>query len=159
MRLNVRIAFLLAIPALLVAPLVNHALAQLNAWITLLTTTTSALVLSPLSALLVLGLVCALLYLSRSFPSVSGGGKALLKKGGLLFICQVQEIMLDDAAAQIPTGMGSNRSGGQQGPSQWIDNAEGANVRFNLAMFARAISQGGVRSKVWRRQSGRTERH
>jgi hypothetical protein len=66
-RLNLRLAFLLAIPTLLVAPLVNHALAQVNAWITLLTTTTSALVLFPLSALLILGLGCGLLYLSRSF--------------------------------------------------------------------------------------------
>ena len=61
-RLNLRLAFLVAIPALLVAPLVTQALTQLNAWVTQLNTTTSALVLFPLSAVLVVGLVCLLIY-------------------------------------------------------------------------------------------------
>jgi len=66
-RLNLRIACVLVIPALLVAPLVTCALRQISIWISLLNTTTSALVLFPLSALLVLGLVCALVYLGKSF--------------------------------------------------------------------------------------------
>ncbi len=67
-RLNFRIAILMAIPALLVGPLITRALTQLSAWVTLLNSTTSAMVLFPLSALLVLGLACALFYLARALP-------------------------------------------------------------------------------------------
>jgi hypothetical protein len=67
-RLNIRLAFLLAIPALLVGPLVTRALAQLSAWVTLLNNTTSAMVLFPLSAVLVLGLICLLIYVCRMLP-------------------------------------------------------------------------------------------
>jgi len=57
-----------AIPAILVGPLVTKALAQLNAWVTQLNNTTSAMVLFPLSAVLVLGLICLLIYLVRMLP-------------------------------------------------------------------------------------------
>jgi hypothetical protein len=67
-RLNLRLAFLVAIPALLVGPLVTKALVQLNAWVTQLNNTTSALVLFPLSAVLVVGLICLLTYLVRMLP-------------------------------------------------------------------------------------------
>jgi hypothetical protein len=67
-RINLRVALLVAIPALVVAPLVTRALIHLNAWVTQLNNTTSALVLFPLSAVLVLGLICLLIYLFRMLP-------------------------------------------------------------------------------------------
>ena len=73
-RLNFRVAFLVAIPALLVGPLVTRALAQLSAWVTLLNNTTSAMVLFPLSAVLVLGLICLLIYVCRMLPFRRPGG-------------------------------------------------------------------------------------
>ena len=68
LRFNVRLALLLAMPALLVAPLISTALKQLTAWITYLSETTSKMVLFPLSALLVIGLVCALVSLAKALP-------------------------------------------------------------------------------------------
>ncbi|TLD71663.1 hypothetical protein FEM03_05865 [Phragmitibacter flavus] len=67
-KLNLRLGLLIAIPAVLVAPVVTLFLGQLSAWVTHLTETTSKLVLFPLSALLVVGLVCALVYLARALP-------------------------------------------------------------------------------------------
>lgn len=70
MKFNLSLALLIAIPAMLVAPLVSLALAQISAWVAHLTETTSKLVLFPLTALLIVGLVCALVYLARAFPLV-----------------------------------------------------------------------------------------
>ena len=50
----------------LVAPLVTLALKQFNAWIDLITRTTSNLVLVPLSVLLVIGLIAGLVSIGRS---------------------------------------------------------------------------------------------
>jgi hypothetical protein len=66
-RLNVRLALLLSVPTLLIAPLISVLLSQLSAWVTHLTETTSKMVLFPLSALLILGLIVALVHLGRLF--------------------------------------------------------------------------------------------
>ena len=66
-RLNVRIALALLVPSALVVPLVTYTLQQFSVWTELLTTTTSKMVLFPLSALLVVGLVWGLVHLARSF--------------------------------------------------------------------------------------------
>lgn len=66
LRLNLRIGVLLAIPSLLVVPLVTFALGQLSAWSAMLAETTSRMILFPLSALLIVGLVCGLLYIGRT---------------------------------------------------------------------------------------------
>ena len=65
-KFNLRLAFGLAVPALLVAPLVTLALQQFNSWIDLITKTTSNLVLVPLSVLLVVGLICGLISIGKS---------------------------------------------------------------------------------------------
>ena len=65
-RFNCRIAAFLAVPALLVVPLVTFALRQIHTWIKLIADTTSNLILFPLSALMVVGLIWALLQLTRS---------------------------------------------------------------------------------------------
>jgi hypothetical protein len=65
-KFNLRLALGLAVPALLVAPLVTLALKQFNEWIDLITRTTSNLVLVPLSALLVIGLICGLISIGKS---------------------------------------------------------------------------------------------
>ncbi len=65
-KFNLRLAIGLAVPALLVAPLVTLALKQFNVWIDLITRTTSNMVLVPLSALLVIGLICGLLSIGKS---------------------------------------------------------------------------------------------
>jgi len=66
LKFNLRLAIGLAVPCLLVAPLVTLALKQFNAWIDLITRTTSNLVLVPLSALLVIGLIAGLVSIGRS---------------------------------------------------------------------------------------------
>lgn len=68
LRFSLRLACLVTIPAWLVGPLVTQALTHLNAWVTQLNNTTSAMVLFPLSAVLVLGLICLLIYLFRLLP-------------------------------------------------------------------------------------------
>lgn len=69
-KFNLRLAFALAVPALLVAPLVTLALRQFDAWIGLITKTTSNFVLVPLSVLLVVGLVAGLVSIARSILSM-----------------------------------------------------------------------------------------
>jgi hypothetical protein len=65
-KLNFRLAFAIAIPALLVAPLVTLALNQFRQWITILTETMSSFVLFPLSVVLSILLVCGMVYIGRS---------------------------------------------------------------------------------------------
>lgn len=65
-RVNIRITLALLLPALLVAPLVTYALRQFSIWTDLLTATTSKMVLFPLSALLVVGLVYGLIHLTKA---------------------------------------------------------------------------------------------
>ncbi len=65
-KFNLRLAFGLGVPSLLVAPLVTLALQQFNSWIDLITKTTSNLVLVPLSVLLVIGLICGLISIGKS---------------------------------------------------------------------------------------------
>lgn len=66
MRFNLRIGVILAVPALLVVPLITFALRQINAWVRLVIESTSNFVLFPLSALLIVGLISALVHLARS---------------------------------------------------------------------------------------------
>lgn len=66
LRFNIKAAVLLGFPALLVVPLVTFALGEFNTWTTLLAQTTSNMVLFPMSALLVLGLVSGLIYVIKS---------------------------------------------------------------------------------------------
>lgn len=70
LRFNARVAIALAVPALLVAPLVTFALGQFNAWALLLAQTTSNMVLFPLSALLVVGLISGLVYVAKSIMTM-----------------------------------------------------------------------------------------
>ena len=65
-KFNLRLALGLAVPAMLVAPLVTLALKQFNEWIDLITRTTSNMVLVPLSAMLVIGLICGLISIGKS---------------------------------------------------------------------------------------------
>lgn len=65
-RLNARIAIFLLIPILLVVPLISYALGQLNIWAALIATMTSQVVVFPLSALLLVGLIFALIHVSKS---------------------------------------------------------------------------------------------
>lgn len=65
-KLNFRVAFAIAIPALLVAPLVTLALNQFKTWIAMLTETMSSFVLFPLSVVLSIILVCGMVYIGRS---------------------------------------------------------------------------------------------
>jgi hypothetical protein len=66
LRFNLRIACVLIVPALVVAPLVSLALRQFESWVDLISRTTSNLILFPLSALLVIGLICGLISIGRS---------------------------------------------------------------------------------------------
>lgn len=66
LRFNMKASVLLGIPALLVVPIVTFALGQFNTWTTLLAQTTSNMVLFPMSALLVVGLVSGLIYVVKS---------------------------------------------------------------------------------------------
>jgi hypothetical protein len=65
-KFNCRIAAIIAVPALLVVPLITFALRQIETWIRLIVESTSNLVLFPLSALLVVGLISALVHLAKS---------------------------------------------------------------------------------------------
>jgi len=64
---NIRIAIIIAIPVLMVAPLITLAINQIKAWVALLTETFSSFVLFPLSVVLSILLVCGLIYITRSF--------------------------------------------------------------------------------------------
>lgn len=66
LRFNTKAAILLGIPALLVAPIITFALNQFTTWAALLAQTSSSMVLFPLSALLVIGLVSGLVYVAKS---------------------------------------------------------------------------------------------
>ena len=65
-KFNLRLAFGIAVPSLLVAPFVTLALRQFDTWIEFITKTTSNLVLVPLSVLLVIGLIAGLVSIARS---------------------------------------------------------------------------------------------
>ena len=65
-KLNLRLVLAIAIPVLMVAPLVTMALDQFKAWIVLLTQTMSSFVLFPLSVVLSILLVCGMIYIGRS---------------------------------------------------------------------------------------------
>lgn len=66
LRFNMKLALLLAVPALLVVPVITFALGQFGIWATTLSQTTSTMVLFPLSALLVIGLISGLVYVTKS---------------------------------------------------------------------------------------------
>ena len=65
-KLNLRLVLAIAIPVLMVAPLITMALDQFKAWIVLLTQTMSSFVLFPLSVVLSILLVCGMIYIGRS---------------------------------------------------------------------------------------------
>jgi hypothetical protein len=66
LRFNIRLSVLLAVPAFLVVPLITYMLDQFSAWSALLAQTTSRMILFPLSALMIVGLVCGLVYVARA---------------------------------------------------------------------------------------------
>ena len=65
-KMNARLAIAIAVPVIIVAPLVTLALEQLKAWVALLTTTMSSFVLFPLSVLLCVLLVSGMVFIGRS---------------------------------------------------------------------------------------------
>jgi hypothetical protein len=65
-KLNARLCIGIAIPVLMVAPLITMALRQLQTWTTMLTSTVSEFVLFPLSVVLSILLVSGLIYIGRS---------------------------------------------------------------------------------------------
>ena len=65
-KLNIGVTLAIAIPVLMVAPLITMALDQFKAWIVLLTQTMSSFVLFPLSVVLSILLVCGMIYIGRS---------------------------------------------------------------------------------------------
>jgi len=65
-KLNFRLALAIAIPDLLVAPLVTLAIRQFKTWVAMLTETMSSFVLFPLSVVLSIILVCGMVYIGRS---------------------------------------------------------------------------------------------
>lgn len=74
-KLNLRVALTVAIPALVVAPLITLALGQFQTWVVVLTQTMSSFVLFPLSVLLSILLVCGLLYIIRTCLDLRGRGR------------------------------------------------------------------------------------
>jgi len=66
-RLNAKLFLALLIPILLVVPLITFTLGQFLTWTSLIVATTSSMILFPLSALLVVGLISGLVYLAKSF--------------------------------------------------------------------------------------------
>ena len=66
LRFNARVFMLLLIPTLLVVPLITFTLCQFMTWAALLAATSASIVLFPLSAMLVIGLISGLVYLSKS---------------------------------------------------------------------------------------------
>lgn len=65
-RLNVRLAVIVAIPALMIVPLVTFALGQFSNWASLIAQTSTNLLFFPLTALLMVGLISALIYFGNS---------------------------------------------------------------------------------------------
>jgi hypothetical protein len=66
LRLNWKLGLVLLIPVLLVVPIITFALGQFCIWAALIAATTSSIILFPLSALLVIGLICGLLYIGKT---------------------------------------------------------------------------------------------
>ncbi len=66
LKVNIRLAISIAIPVLMVAPLVTMAISQFQVWIAMLTEAFSSFVLFPLSVVLSILLVCGLIYIGRS---------------------------------------------------------------------------------------------
>jgi hypothetical protein len=65
-KMNARLAIAIAVPVIIVAPLVTLALEQLKGWVVLLTSTMSSFVLFPLSVLLCALLVSGMVFIGRS---------------------------------------------------------------------------------------------
>lgn len=65
-KMNARLAIAIAVPVVIVAPLVTLALEQLKGWVLLLTTTMSSFVLFPLSVLLCALLVSGMVFIGRT---------------------------------------------------------------------------------------------
>jgi len=65
-KLNIRLALAIAIPVMMVAPLVTMALEQFRRWIAMLTETMSSFMLFPLSVILSILLICGMIYIARS---------------------------------------------------------------------------------------------
>lgn len=65
-KINLRFAVILAVPILLVAPLITMALVMFKSWIVLLTQTFSSFILFPLSVILSILLVCGTFYIGRA---------------------------------------------------------------------------------------------
>jgi len=65
-KLNLRLSICIAIPVLMVAPLVTMAITQFKVWIAMLTETFSSFVLFPLSVVLSILLVAGMIYIGRS---------------------------------------------------------------------------------------------
>lgn len=70
LKFNLRLAIGIAVPALLLAPLVTLALERFNLWIDLISKSTSNFVLVPLSVLLVVGLIAGLVSIAKSILSM-----------------------------------------------------------------------------------------
>ena len=65
-KMNARLAIAIAVPVVIVAPLVTLALEQLKGWVGLLTFTMSNFILFPLSILLCILLVSGMVFIGRS---------------------------------------------------------------------------------------------
>ena len=65
-KMNARLAIAIAVPVVIVAPLVTLALEQLRGWVVLLTSTMSSFVLFPLSVLLCALLVSGMVFIGRT---------------------------------------------------------------------------------------------
>ena len=65
-RFNIRLALVIAAPALLVVPLVTYSLSQFNSWAALIATASTNILFFPLTALLCVGLISALIYFGNS---------------------------------------------------------------------------------------------
>jgi hypothetical protein len=66
LRFNARIAAFLGIPSVLVVPIITFALGQFKTWAALVAATTTNLILFPLSALVLIGLISGLFYIGRA---------------------------------------------------------------------------------------------
>jgi hypothetical protein len=65
-RMNLRLAICIAVPVLLVAPVITLALERFKTWVAMLSETMSSFVLFPLSVVLSIILVCGLIYIAKS---------------------------------------------------------------------------------------------
>ncbi len=64
--MNLRLAICIAVPVLLVAPVITLALERFKTWVAMLSETMSSFVLFPLSVVLSIILVCGLIYIAKS---------------------------------------------------------------------------------------------